>query len=129
MTIYSIGHDIVENQRIGALFAKYDQRFINKVLSTTEKEIFTLKTDKVKFLAKRFVAKEAFAKACGSGLRTPILMPRIGIANNALGQPYFVLDSTILDHLHNLGIGNCHLSISDEVGLSSAFVVLEKKHE
>ncbi len=126
MAIYSIGHDIVENKRIGALLEKYGLRFINKVLSISEKEVLEKKTDKVKFVAKRFAAKEAFAKACGTGLRAPILMPRISICNDALGKPYFVLDSIILNYLKTCNIGEFHLSISDEVMLSSAFVVLEK---
>jgi|SRR5579863_2989 len=126
MAIYSIGHDIVENKRISVLIEKYGQQFIDKVLSVSEKEILGTKNDKVKFVAKRFAAKEAFAKACGTGLRDPILMPRISICNDALGKPYFVLDSTILSYLKTCNIGEYHLSISDEVNLSSAFVVLEK---
>jgi|SRR6185437_52047 len=126
MAIYSIGHDIVENKRIGALLEKYGPRFINKVLSASEKEVLEKKSDIVKFVAKRFAAKEAFAKACGTGLRDPILMPRISVCNNALGKPYFVLDSTILSYLETCNISEFHLSISDEVMLSSAFVVLEK---
>jgi holo-[acyl-carrier protein] synthase len=127
MAIYSIGHDIVENKRISSLIEKYGQQFIDRVLSVSEKEIFETKNDKVKFVAKRFAAKEAFAKACGTGLRDPILMPKISISNDALGKPSFVLDSTIVSHLDMHGIGTCHLSLSDEVMLSSAFVVLEKK--
>lgn len=127
MAIYSIGHDIVENKRIGALIEKYGERFINKILSESEKGIFFKKTDKIRFVAKRFAAKEAFAKACGIGLRDPISMPRISICNNIDGKPYFVLDDAILSYLETSGIGEYHLSISDEVMLSSAFVVLETK--
>jgi holo-[acyl-carrier protein] synthase len=127
MAIYSIGHDIVENKRISVLIERYGRRFIDKVLSISEKEVFAGKTDKTKFIAKRFAAKEAFAKACGIGLRDPILMPKISISNNDLGKPYFVLDSKIIDYLDKQGIGTCHLSLSDEINLSSAFVVLEKK--
>ena len=127
MAIFSIGHDIVENNRIASLIGKYDSQFINKVLSAHEQEIYATKTDKVRFLAKRFAAKEAFAKACGIGLRDPILMPGISISNDPSGKPYFVLDDSILHYLDNLGVDSWHLSISDEVSLSSAFVVLEKK--
>ncbi|MCC2626158.1 MAG: holo-ACP synthase [Burkholderiales bacterium] len=129
MAIYSIGHDIVENKRIDDLIEKYSARFIDKILSVSEKEVFANKNDKIRFVAKRFAAKEAFAKACGIGLRDPVLMPKISISNDALGKPYFVLDSTIISFLDSHGIGTCHLSISDEINLSSAFVVLEKKHE
>lgn len=129
MTIFSIGHDIVENNRIASLMEKYKKHFINKILSDKEKEIFATKANKVSFLAKRFSAKEAFAKACGCGLRNPILLPRISIGNDRLGKPYFVFDDSILDYLENLGVNKWHLSISDEANLSSAFVILEKRHE
>ncbi len=126
MAIYSIGHDIIENKRISALLEKYGGRFIDKVLSISEQEVLGTKIDKVKFVAKRFAAKEAFAKACGIGLRNPIFMSRIAIRNTPLGKPYFVFHDTIIRYLEEHNIGNCHLSISDEVNLSSAFVVLEK---
>ena len=129
MAIYSIGHDIVENNRIGSLLEKHGIQFINKVLSESEKEIFATKTDQIKYLAKRYAAKEAFAKACGTGLRDPILMPKICICNDALGKPFFELDKLIIDYLSQIGVNQWHLSISDEITLSSAFVILEKRHE
>jgi holo-[acyl-carrier protein] synthase len=129
MAIYSIGHDIVENNRIGSLIEEHGIRFINRVLSESEKEVFATKTDQIKYVAKRYAAKEAFAKACGTGLRDPILMPKISICNDALGKPFFELDTLIIDYLSQIGVNKWHLSISDEITLSSAFVILEKRHE
>ncbi|MCC2645188.1 MAG: holo-ACP synthase [Burkholderiales bacterium] len=126
MAIYAIGHDIVENNRIRLLLEKYEQQFIDKVLSVSEKRILATKTDKVRYIAKRFAAKEAFSKACGTGMRDPILMPKISIYNDVFGKPSFIFDSKIISFLKTLGIGEYHLSISDEIQLSSAFVILEK---
>ncbi|HMT02386.1 MAG TPA: holo-ACP synthase [Burkholderiales bacterium] len=123
--IYSIGHDIVENVRIAKIIAKYGQRFINRILSEEEYQELILRQDKVKFIAKRFAAKEAFAKACGTGLRAPILMPNIIISNNELGKPIFNFNKDIKNWLEEKKICYCHLSLSDETNLSSAFVVLE----
>jgi holo-[acyl-carrier protein] synthase len=125
MTIYSIGHDIVKNIRIANLLNKYDQHFTNKVLSVSEQETLKTKNNPTNFIAKRFAAKEAFAKACGIGLRHPILMPNITIANDKLGKPYFILDNSIQRWLLDKGIKHHHLSISDEDHVSSAFVILE----
>jgi len=125
MAIYAIGHDIVENKRIEKLINQYGQKFVPKVLSLAEQEILLTKTDKTRFIAKRFAAKEAFAKACGTGLRAPILMLNISIMNDSLGKPYFNLDSSIKEWLDKKQITNCHLSLSDETNLSSAFVILE----
>ena len=126
MSIYAIGHDIVENKRIKTLIDQYGQKFVQKILSASEQEILLTKSDKSKFIAKRFAAKEAFAKACGTGLRAPILMHSISIANDSLGKPYFIFDDNINTWLDNKHITSCHLSLSDENYLSSAFVVLEQ---
>ncbi len=125
--IYGIGHDIVENQRIAVLLEKYGDGFVNKILSTSEQAIFAIRQDKTRFLAKRFAAKEAFAKACGTGLRAPILMPNISVTNDSLGKPSFEFDISIREWLAVRKIDYTHLSLSDEIMLSSSFVILETK--
>lgn len=123
--IQSIGHDIVENQRIAEILNRNGSKFVKRILTPEEQEIFTTRNDKVKFLAKRFAAKEAFAKACGTGLRAPVLLSNISILNNELGKPYFKLSSELSNWLNSRNIKTYHLSISDEKMLSSAFVVFE----
>lgn len=123
--IYGIGHDIVENNRIANLLELYGQRFINKVLSPIEQDIFKQQKYNINYVAKRFAAKESFAKACGTGLRTPIFMPSISILNNELGKPYFTFNENINFWLIMHKITTCHISISDEESISSAFVILE----
>lgn len=124
--IYSIGHDIVENERINQLLTKYGDKIVNKILTAVELEIYYTRRDKVKFVAKRFAAKEAFAKACGTGLRGVIQLRNLSVLNDALGRPYFVVSPAVQDWLSVHQITSCHLSLSDERSLSSAFVVLEK---
>lgn len=123
--IYAIGHDIVENQRIKQLLDKYGENFAARILTVQELELYTNRNDKVRFIAKRFAAKEAFAKACGTGLREPVLLSTIAILNDELGKPYFVFAKPLEIWLKNNGITKCHLSLSDERQLSSAMVVLE----
>lgn len=125
MLIYGIGHDIVDNQRIKYLLEKYGNRFLNKILSSTEQQYLLINNNLPNFIAKRFAAKEAFAKACGTGLRTPILMSNITINNDHQGKPYLVFSSNLQHWLVQQHIGKCHLSLSDETNLSSAFVILE----
>ncbi|MDD3265884.1 MAG: holo-ACP synthase [Burkholderiales bacterium] len=124
--IYGIGHDIVENNRIKQSLEQYGDKFIQKILTPLEQELITHKKDKVRYLAKRFAAKEAFAKACGTGLRDPILLQSISIVNDELGKPYFKFSVEIEKWLIHNQINHFHLSISDEINLSSAFVILEK---
>ena len=123
--IFGIGHDIVENSRISFLLNKYGQRFVTKILSSQEQEIFLKRTDKVNYLAKRFAAKESFAKACNTGLRSPVLLTHISILNDALGKPVFQFSTTLQQWLTTHRITACHVSLSDENNLSSAFVILE----
>ena len=123
--IYAIGHDIVDNARMECLVNKYGGKFAAKILSPSELLIYDQHADKARYIAKRFAAKEAFAKACGTGIRNPILLPLISIMNDALGKPVFQFSHEIQQWLADREIIRSHLSISDEALLSSAFVVLE----
>ncbi len=124
--IYGIGHDIVDNQRINKLIVRYQQRFLQHILTPLEINIYTSGTSSSNFVAKRFAAKEAFAKACGTGLRSPILLTNISILNDSLGRPYLVLAEELVAWLNSSGISQWHLTLSDEKQFSSAVVVLEK---
>ena len=73
-----------------------------------------------------FKAAEAFAKACNTGLRAPVLLSNISVLNDELGKPYLVLAPELEQWLLAREIKAYHLSLSDERSLSSAFVVLER---
>ena len=123
--IHGIGTDIVEYARIEALWARYGKRFAERLLSESELPEFGAHADPARFLAKRFAAKEAFAKAVGSGMRHPVTLRRIGVTHDGLGKPVLQFDETLRTHLAQLGINGHHVSISDERDLIVAFVVLE----
>ncbi len=123
--IFGIGHDIVENERIKRLYDRYGNSFLSKILSFYEINVFKNQNKSINYLAKRFAAKEAFAKACGTGIRTPILFTAITVDNDVLGKPFFSFDKAINNWFSKYNIHNVYLSLSDENKLSSAFVVLE----
>jgi holo-[acyl-carrier protein] synthase len=123
--IFGIGTDIVEYGRIERMFARYGARFVERVLSERELPEFRAHAHQARFLAKRFTAKEAFAKAVGSGLRDPVSLRRISITHDGLGKPVLQFDEVLRTHLAQLGISGHHLSISDERNMIVAFVVLE----
>lgn len=123
--IFAIGHDIVDTDRIKVLLDQYGNTFLKKILSLEEIIVYQTKNNNINYLAKRFAAKEAFAKACGTGLRPPILLPNISILNDSLGKPEFKFSDDIKNWLLDKKITSCHLSISDEKNLASAFVILE----
>ena len=123
--IFGIGTDIVEYARIAALWARYSERFAARILSERELPELEGQADPARFLAKRFAAKEAFAKAVGSGMRPPVGFQRIGVTHDGLGKPVLQFDEVLRKHLAQLGINGHHVSISDERDFVVAFVVLE----
>lgn len=123
--IHGIGTDIVEYARFKTMWERYGMRCAAHMLSEHELQELGGRVDKARFLAKRFAAKEAFAKAVGSGLRHPVSLTRIGVRHDNLGKPLLQFDDTLRRHLAQLGINCCHLSISDERSMIVAFVVLE----
>jgi holo-[acyl-carrier protein] synthase len=123
--IFGIGTDIVDYARFERMFARYGDRFAERVLSERELPEFNSDSHAARFLAKRFAAKEAFAKAVGSGLREPVSLRRISITHDGLGKPVLQFDEVLRTYLAQLGISGHHLSISDERSMIVAFVVLE----
>lgn len=123
--IHGIGTDIVEYARIEAMWDRHGQRFAERILSEGELPELEGHAAPARLIAKRFAAKEAFAKAVGSGLRHPVSLQRISVTHDGLGRPVLSFDEVLRTHLAQLGINGHHLSISDERGMIVAFVVLE----
>jgi len=123
--IFGIGTDIVEYARIEAMWQRHGQRLAERLLSEHELPEYREHAHPARFLAKRFAAKEAFAKAVGSGLRHPVSLRRISITHDGLGKPVLQFDTLLRSYLAQIGISGHHLSISDERNTIVAFVVLE----
>ena len=123
--IFGIGTDIVSYSRILGLDEQYGIRFAQRLLNTTELAGYTASTDPARYLMKRFAAKEAFAKAMGTGLRSNVTLRSIRIEHDVLGKPSLAFDEVLANDVTRLGITRHHLSISDERDVAVAFVVLE----
>lgn len=123
--IFGIGTDIVEYARIELMWQQYQSRLAERLLSDAELPEYHEHAHPARFLAKRFAAKEAFAKAVGSGLRYPVSLSLISVAHDGLGKPVLQFDPLLCTYLAQLGINGHHLSISDERNMIVAFVVLE----
>lgn len=123
--IFGIGTDIVQLARIEDLYARYGARFAQRILSDEEMRELAHSPAPARLLMKRFAAKEALAKAAGTGLRHPLTLPRISVAHDPLGKPLFTFDALLAADLQQRGIVRHHLSISDERDMAVAFVVLE----
>ena len=116
-----IGVDIVNIARVERVFEKFGERFAKKVLAPGELQSLSLDP---RLLAKRFAAKEAVAKALGTGFRQGITMPSISIEKSPLNQPQVVLTGAAKARLDSMGGREVLLSISDEVDSVVAFAVV-----
>lgn len=123
--IYGIGTDVVRIQRLQTMWERHGERAAEKLLAPIELLEFATANDKGRFLAKRFAAKEAFAKAFGTGVRPPAILSAMAVSHNPLGKPIFAFYGDLAHELARLGL-TAHLSISDESDLAVAYVILEK---
>lgn len=123
--IFGIGTDLVDIARIEQAYARHGQRFLARMLGPDELAGFVDDANSARFLAKRWAAKEAFAKALGTGIRPPVSLASIQICHDAAGRPLLQLDAAVLAHMQALGAGRAHLSLSDERQQALAFVLIE----
>jgi holo-[acyl-carrier protein] synthase len=123
--IAGIGTDIVAVARLRGMWERHGDRALDKLLAPDERADFERAPDKGRFLAKRFAAKEAFAKAFGTGVRPPVLLPDIGIGHDALGKPQLIYYGPLAAAMRDAGL-IAHLSLSDEADYAVAYVILEK---
>lgn len=129
--IYGIGTDICDTRRIAAAFDRRGDRFARRVLGERELEIFNHRLNKVRargisFLATRFSAKEAFSKAIGLGLRSPMTWRACEIVKAPSGKPQIVLNGALAAWFDARGL-QAHVSVSDEADYAASFVVVETR--
>ena len=122
--IHGIGTDIVTITRLAGLQRRFGDRVLEKILAAEERPACCAAGEPARFLAKRFAAKEALAKALGTGVRAPVLLPEIAVTHDALGKPVFAFSSALSTYMREHGL-IAHLSISDERDMVIAFVVVE----
>lgn len=123
--IHGIGTDIVAVARMRGVHARHGERLAARLLSPAEWPGYLRAADKPRLLAKRFAAKEALAKALGTGLRAPVSLVNMGVTHDVHGRPGFAFDPELQRWLTARGIARVHLSLADEVDYAVGFVVVE----
>jgi holo-[acyl-carrier protein] synthase len=123
--IVGIGVDIVETVRVEKLSAKFGERFARRILTADELQEFDRRKHSSSYLATRFAAKEAVAKALGTGIGEQLGFHSIQIDNDAQGKPLLRFMGTAIDLIAGLKIDNAMISLSDEKHYVVAMVVLE----
>lgn len=125
--ILGTGTDLIDVRRIERALARFGHRFAQRVLVEREYQRFCAHAKPIHYLAKRFAAKEAFSKAMGTGIHFPVNWHNVSVANERSGKPYLEFSEPLAALLRQRGISRAHLSLSDEVEMACAFVVLEGK--
>lgn len=120
--ILGIGSDIVKVARIKALLIKNRQRFLHKIFTNVEISLLENLTNPnrlVGYVAKRFAAKEACAKAFGTGIGASLSFHDLEVFQDKFGKPYFEFSAKINKQI------KAHLTMTDELEYAQAFVVIE----
>ena len=128
--IHGIGTDIVRVARMQSNLEQHGERFAARVLSDAEFAEFTQLSNtamQARFLAKRFAAKEAAAKALGTGFRDGLSLKHAVVAHDDHGKPLLQWHGAGCELVERFGVGESFLSIADEADYAIAYVVLLKK--
>ncbi|MFN4263660.1 MAG: holo-ACP synthase [Thioalkalivibrionaceae bacterium] len=143
--IVGLGSDVVQSARIGAAWARFGERFLNRVLHPDERVAWQGRFDAVEavrppkdwalaslqeqaavaWLARRFAAKEAAAKALGTGLGATTSWRDIVVLNDGNGRPRLRFEGGAARRAEVLGTMRMHVTLSDDAGVAFAVVVLE----
>ena len=122
--IFGIGTDVLKAERVEKTWQRFGEHFARRLLLDAELDLFARAKRPVRFLAMRFAAKEAIVKALGTGFANGIWVRDVGMMPNALGQPQVIYSARGRALCEKLGVGEGHLTLSDEAGLIVAVAVL-----
>jgi len=127
--IIGIGSDLSDIRRIAKSLERFGDRFTHKVFTDIERDRSERKPDRASSYAKRFAAKEACAKALGTGLRGGVHLKDMGVVNLRSGRPTLALTGGAAARLARITppgmTASIHLSLTDDHPYAQAFVIIE----
>jgi holo-[acyl-carrier protein] synthase len=126
--IIGIGSDLVDVRRIERVIARHGDRFLTRIFTVTERAKADRRATRVETYAKRFAAKEACAKALGTGFRRGVFWRDLGVVNMPSGRPTMELTGGALERLRAITPRGCEpridVTIADEGPIAQALVVI-----
>ena len=126
--ILGLGNDIIDIRRIEKTIDRYGERFLARVFTATERAKSDARADRVASYAKRFAAKEACAKALGTGLRRGVFWRDMGVVNLRSGRPTMVVTGGAAEQLNRITPrgheARVDLSLTDDFPLAQAIVII-----
>jgi len=129
--ILGIGTDLCDIRRIEKTLDRFGERFLGRLFSDTERAKAFRRTNPAASLAQSFAAKEACAKALGTGFRQGVFWRDMVVANLPTGQPYMKITGGALARLEKLTppgmTAEVYVSQSDEYPMANAVVIIEAR--
>jgi holo-[acyl-carrier protein] synthase len=126
--IIGLGNDIIDIRRVERTIERYGERFLSRVFTETERRKSDNRAGRAASYAKRFAAKEACAKALGTGFRQGVFWRDMGVVNLPSGRPTLELTGGAARALELLTPEGCEvridLSITDDFPTAQAIVII-----
>ena len=126
--IIGLGSDLIDIRRIEKTIAQHGERFLNRIFTPVERERSDKRAARAASYAKRFAAKEACAKALGTGLRRGVFWRDMGVVNQRGGKPTLALTNGALKRLEEITPPGhrpqIDLTITDDFPLAQAIVII-----
>jgi holo-[acyl-carrier protein] synthase len=126
--ILGVGSDLVDVRRIERVIARHGDRFILRIFTETERAKADRRATRIETYAKRFAAKEACAKALGTGFRRGVFWRDLGVVNLPSGRPTMQLTGGALERLRAMTPpaheARIDLTITDEGPMAQALVII-----
>jgi holo-[acyl-carrier protein] synthase len=126
--ILGIGNDMIDIRRVEKSIARYGERFLSRIFTDVERAKSDRRAQRAASYAKRFAAKEACAKALGTGLRKGVFWRDMGVVNLRSGRPTMVLTGGAAAQLARITPRGyrpqVHLTLTDDFPLAQAVVVI-----
>ena len=126
--IIGLGSDIIDARRIARVIDKYGERFLNRIYTPAERAKADGRKNRVETYAKRYAAKEACAKALGTGFRRGVFWRDLGVVNLPGGKPSMKLTGGALKRLQAITPPGCEatidVSLTDEGPTAQAIVII-----
>ncbi len=127
--IIGLGSDLSDIRRVQDTLDRFGDRFTQRIYTEIERTRSERKPDRAASYAKRFAAKEACAKALGTGMRRGVFWKDMGVVNMRSGQPTMALTGGALARLEEMTPTGMkaviHLSLTDDHPYAQAFVIIE----
>ena len=126
--ILGVGSDIIDIRRIEQTVERYGERFLGRIFTPAERAKAERRATRIDTYAKRFAAKEACAKAFGTGLRVGVFWRDMGVVNLPSGRPTMQLSGGALARLEEITppgyVAQIDVTLTDEYPTAQALVII-----